>query len=519
MLKILPKYKILFVFAFIAGLYLFSAPVTRALDSSTSKIDLIPSGNVIVENAGKNFNSLTITTASSSAPPPQGLFISVSSDKSNWSERQLLKFNEELNSSKHNLDTAGTKSVSGRQYLSDLVVLAKPYKYLKIENTGYAYLSGLSVRLVDLDSGGVSYSSAANATYKVGSVDVISRSGWGCPDTDPNSNYYCDGPFWGTEYYPTTHITIHHTATANSSNNWANVVKAIWDYHAHSRDADPDDGVQGWTDIGYHYLIDPNGKIYEGRYGQQLAGENETVTAGHAQFHNRGNIGIAMIGTFSSTNITNAARSSLESLIQALIYEHNLNPYISATSFGGMTNTVISGHRNWASTECPGNTFYPTIKNMTFVPADSTLQPVFRFLNYQSKVHFYTASYAEKNTVTTQLAGAWKYENVAYFATRESGPEIKPVYRFLHRTLKVHFYTNSEWEKNFVQTKLGNIWQYEGIAFKTYATQVSGTKPVYRFLNKKLKVHFYTADLNEKNFVQENLANDWQYEFIAYYVK
>ncbi|MFN7929681.1 MAG: hypothetical protein U0Y68_17395 [Blastocatellia bacterium] len=50
------------------------------------------------------------------------------------------------------------------------------------------------------------------------------------------------------------HLLVHHTANANTATDWAAVVRAIWSFHIFTN---------GWSDIGYNYLIDPN-VIYEG---------------------------------------------------------------------------------------------------------------------------------------------------------------------------------------------------------------------------------------------------------------
>ena len=85
-------------------------------------------------------------------------------------------------------------------------------------------------------------------------------------------------------YYPVSHLILHHTATSNDHQDWAAIVRAIWGYHTFSL---------GWGDIGYHYLVDVHGHIYEGRQG----GDN--VVGVHAGPANTGSMGVAMLGTFT----------------------------------------------------------------------------------------------------------------------------------------------------------------------------------------------------------------------------
>jgi hypothetical protein len=85
-------------------------------------------------------------------------------------------------------------------------------------------------------------------------------------------------------YYPVSHLILHHTATSNEHQDWAAIVRAIWGYHTFTLD---------WGDIGYHYLVDIHGNIYEGRQG------GDDVVGVHAGPANTGSMGVAMLGTFS----------------------------------------------------------------------------------------------------------------------------------------------------------------------------------------------------------------------------
>jgi hypothetical protein len=106
---------------------------------------------------------------------------------------------------------------------------------------------------------------------------VIPRTVWGCPP-GPTS------PKWPPAYHPVTHIVINHTATPNEAEDWARVVRSIWHYHAH---------ILGWGDVGYQYLIDPLGNIYEGRAG------GDDVIGAYDGF-NRGSMGIGYIGCYGN---------------------------------------------------------------------------------------------------------------------------------------------------------------------------------------------------------------------------
>ncbi|MEM8907958.1 MAG: hypothetical protein AAGD05_08950, partial [Bacteroidota bacterium] len=96
---------------------------------------------------------------------------------------------------------------------------------------------------------------------------------------------------------PTTisHLIVHHSATANGVGDWPAVVRSIWDFHVN---------VWGWDDIGYNWLIDPNGQLYEGR-GQSIQGA-------HFCGNNSGTTGVCLLGTFDVAPPSGAAQSTLQ---------------------------------------------------------------------------------------------------------------------------------------------------------------------------------------------------------------
>ena len=93
---------------------------------------------------------------------------------------------------------------------------------------------------------------------------------------------------WAPQFYPAQKLTVHHTATANNDADPAATMRAIYRYQAVDR---------GFGDIGYQYLIDESGRVYEGRYsgvdnypGHDAEGVN-VVTAAHVGGFNSGNTG------------------------------------------------------------------------------------------------------------------------------------------------------------------------------------------------------------------------------------
>lgn len=191
---------------------------------------------------------------------------------------------------------------------------------------------------------------------RVRGVRYLSRPAWGADE----SKRYKDGQVNSPEkYYALQSITVHHTDTPNDDPDPAATVRAIYEYHAVTLD---------WGDIGYHFLIDEAGNVYEGRYSGDdgipaFDPDGDVVTAFHTAGFNSGNLGIALIGTLVDQGPTDAAKASLTRLIKVIARFKGLDPQARITytnPVNGVTKdvTTVSGHRDWLQTDCPGRTMY-----------------------------------------------------------------------------------------------------------------------------------------------------------------
>jgi hypothetical protein len=178
---------------------------------------------------------------------------------------------------------------------------------------------------------------------------VVSRTAWGSPDGQ--------GSRVAPAYRNVTHMVVHHTADANSlsgsQQSWADRVRAIWSFHTFTR---------GWGDIGYNYLIDPNGIVYEGRAGgDDAVGFHDTA--------NHGSMGVVLIGTYTNVDPRAAAVNNLVDLLAWKAAQKGLDPlgqayyhgcansqFCNPFNPGGIVNT-IAGHRHVTPnrTTCPGD--------------------------------------------------------------------------------------------------------------------------------------------------------------------
>jgi hypothetical protein len=124
----------------------------------------------------------------------------------------------------------------------------------------------------------------------------------------------------------------------------------------------------GWSDIGYQWLVDRNGIIYQGRahaYNVVTERNDTDVLGTHAPNANSISMAICMIGDYT---IGLPAEAGLKSMIRLYAWKAKekgmdvLGTRTAATN--GQTYNVLSGHRDFSSTACPGNAFYPTLPTM-----------------------------------------------------------------------------------------------------------------------------------------------------------
>ncbi len=180
----------------------------------------------------------------------------------------------------------------------------------------------------------------AAASPKLEKPPIVSRAGWGA---DENLRFNSLGEVWPPEYWYPKAIIVHHSDTNDSNNDDPSKdVRAIYRYHAIT---------QGWGDIGYNFLIDWRGVIYEGRYG------GPGVAGGHAYQYNYGSIGICLLGDFQSKMPTAEQQAALVKLIAWHAATQDINP-LAEIFFIDRTIQSISAHRDVIQTDCPGNSGY-----------------------------------------------------------------------------------------------------------------------------------------------------------------
>ena len=157
-----------------------------------------------------------------------------------------------------------------------------------------------------------------------------------------------------------THAFVHHTTGPNdyTTSEVASRILGICLYHTQSN---------GWDDIGYNFLIDRFGGIWEGRAGGIAAGVQGAHTAGFNSY----STGVAFIGEHTSTPPTIAAETALKQLLAWKFGVHNVDPTNSSVLISKGSSKwregypvlmkPIMGHRDAQSTSCPGEACYQRI--------------------------------------------------------------------------------------------------------------------------------------------------------------
>ncbi|MGW0419819.1 peptidoglycan recognition protein family protein [Streptomyces sp. NPDC003015] len=191
---------------------------------------------------------------------------------------------------------------------------------------------------------------------------IVSRAGWGADESlSPDPSEYNAG---------VKAVFVHHTADSNdySCTDSAAIVRGIYAYHTQTN---------GWNDIGYNFLVDKCGTIFEGRKG----GVDLPVLGAHTYGWNRESTGIAILGNYTDAGASNAALTSVARITAWKLGQYGVDPDSTVQLTAGATQknlagtnftagslytfNRVSGHRDGYATECPGTSLYaqlPTIR-------------------------------------------------------------------------------------------------------------------------------------------------------------
>ncbi|MFF0203230.1 peptidoglycan recognition protein [Streptomyces sp. NPDC005017] len=204
---------------------------------------------------------------------------------------------------------------------------------------------------------------------------ILTRADWGADEKlspDPS------------EYNPDVKaVFVHHTAgAAYDCSESTSIIRGVYAYHTTS----VANGGRGWNDIGYNFLVDKCGTIFEGRKG----GVDLPVLGAHTYGFNRESTGISVLGDYTTAGASDAALTSVARVAAWKLGQYGVDPagtvqlnagatqpnYAGTKFTAGTKYTFnrISGHRDGYATECPGNSLYaqlPAIRTLTAGPVQN----------------------------------------------------------------------------------------------------------------------------------------------------
>jgi hypothetical protein len=243
-------------------------------------------------------------------------------------------------SAEHGPDPGAAEEASARPG-SDPVVVSEPGVDVQVRVSGEGGdVDGLRLDVVDA---GESAADAVAGTTAPGTAAaavarpaVLTRQQWGADESMRGS----------PSYGKVRAGFVHHTVSSNtySADQVPAIIRGIYAFHVNGR---------GWKDIGYNFLVDRFGRIWEGRYG----GVDRPVVGAHTSGYNGESFAMSAIGDFTSANPSGAVLDAFARLYAWKLSLHGVDP-TGRTSLGGTSFRTVSGHRDAAATACPGQRLY-----------------------------------------------------------------------------------------------------------------------------------------------------------------
>lgn len=178
--------------------------------------------------------------------------------------------------------------------------------------------------------------SAAEATPR---PQIFSRAQWGADERMRSAS---------SLRYGEVHAGfVHHTVNANdyTREQVPALIRGIYAYHTRS---------QGWSDIGYNYLVDRFGRIWEGRYG----GIDRAVVGAHTLGYNDYSFAMSAIGNYDVAQPSQAVVQAYGALFAWKLSLHGVDASSGSQLVGSKRFPAINGHRDAGSTACPGRYLY-----------------------------------------------------------------------------------------------------------------------------------------------------------------
>jgi hypothetical protein len=252
---------------------------------------------------------------------------------------------------------------SGRRHFSAVIGVARPdavrWKPVVPAGQWMGKVRLDSINTLDGEEREVEVTEASLA--RAGAPSIVTRGQWGADESLKRTSGGCRRQFFRVQQ-----LFVHHTAGSNADSHPKATMRAIYWYHAVRR---------GWCDIGYNFVVAPNGTIFEGRWARHYkpweihSAENvngRAVAGAHVSGFNSGSVGVSLMGNYDTAPLPPAMRRSLAELLAWEVDRHDLKPLGKHTYRNpdtGLTRRLpyIAGHRDAGQTACPGRFVYSSL--------------------------------------------------------------------------------------------------------------------------------------------------------------
>ncbi|MBN2778123.1 MAG: N-acetylmuramoyl-L-alanine amidase [Bacteroidales bacterium] len=337
---------------------------------------------------------------------------------------------------------------------------------------------------------------------------IIPRADW-CGSYDA-----CHNPTYSVTYRTPTHTVIHHGASPDSYTDGYAVVRSYWNYHVN---------YNGWSDIGYNYLVDKYGNLFLGRHNPNMPYQD--VHAAHAGYSNTYSIGINFLGNSDAVE-TAPTTPQLQKCSEFLAWWYDYKSFdpLSSASILNQAGTEwiseprICGHKdvNPGGTTCPGTTLYnllPDIRTQTnqiildcstpsdIEPPTTSISTSRNWYNSEFETHFSDADNAGGSGVQYSFYQIMDFDGTEFRANSENGffndnftTTIHPEWTALWGDWSINEEHLLQTNESSINTNIyasltqeaGNIYLYH------WQQKISGTGS-----NKRSGMHFFCSDPTE----------------------
>ncbi|MEO7270356.1 MAG: peptidoglycan recognition protein [Knoellia sp.] len=271
-------------------------------------------------------------------------------DHRTWSAWEELHVDDS-----HGPDQGTAEAARARRGSAPLVVVGADYVQVRVATRTGRVPKDLRVDLIDPGATSADAPASTLPSASAGGVrpTIRTRAEWGADESIRK----------GSPSYGTVDVGfVHHTAGSNSytAAEVPGIIRGIYAYHVKSL---------GWNDIGYNFLVDKWGRMWEGRAG----GMDRAVIGAHTLGYNSHSFAMSALGNFENTTAPTAVEAAFTELFAWKLGVHHVDPLSTTTltdADGSPTKVFrnVSGHRDFGDsgkgTECPGQRLYDRIDTL-----------------------------------------------------------------------------------------------------------------------------------------------------------